>query len=209
MEPLLLKIVYLFLVASHVAGAVDYHVYKDTDGDEVLDVPVYPANTTSRPTQKRSTTDSPMCSLNYGLAHVQEAPVNIQHLKDVENVTCAVPVDSCARVSNSNLSSIFVCNYVSTQVAIALTETNCNSNNMAGFYIDPHKVRESSGACGKGLQRLQDLRLLQLWLCRADNPRWHRHIYVLPSPGRRVPQFGLGSSPDRATNAVNLPCVLA
>ncbi|KAI2811938.1 hypothetical protein CBS115989_10949 [Aspergillus niger] len=116
MEPLLLKIVYLFLVASHVAGAVDYHVYKDTDGDEVLDVPVYPANTTSRPTQKRSTTDSPMCSLNYGLAHVQEAPVNIQHLKDVENVTCAVPVDSCARVSNSNLSSIFVCNYGSTSI---------------------------------------------------------------------------------------------
>ncbi|RAL07962.1 uncharacterized protein BO97DRAFT_355160, partial [Aspergillus homomorphus CBS 101889] len=75
----------------------------------------------------------PRCSLSFGLAYVTDTKANIRHLDDVQNVTCSVPADSCARVSNQNLSSIFFCNYESTAIS-----TKC------GTLIEPAKSIQSA-----------------------------------------------------------------
>jgi hypothetical protein len=54
----------------------------------------------------------PICSLQFGVARVNETAVNIGHLSDVANITCSVPAATCARVSHEGRSSIFFCNFV-------------------------------------------------------------------------------------------------
>ncbi|KAL2801548.1 hypothetical protein BJX63DRAFT_438723 [Aspergillus granulosus] len=114
MRTYILRLIILFGMTAMVQGADEPSVVFDSStGNMVLNVPTFEAtwNHSSKEILQRRSDLNPTCSLDYGLARVEETIANIEYLSDVYNITCNVPAASCARVAHEGVSSIFFCSF--------------------------------------------------------------------------------------------------
>ncbi|KAJ6118311.1 hypothetical protein N7471_013827 [Penicillium samsonianum] len=65
---------------------------------------------------------TPACVYSHGIAYMDATTENIDHLSKVSEISCDVDAGNCHRLSHTNLSGIFLCNYSPERIS-----TNCGN----------------------------------------------------------------------------------